>query len=266
MCYRLLRGTLCIPILLLMILGCGDGDEGITREIVARPVEEPPNYYPNTIGSRWVYRSPDGVEWAREVTETAEIGLHLYHVFNYDPPIEDTRFNFLKTPSYRITRNRVLFFVGDEIDRAYKEDLTDFLRESYQEFGDIKINVNAVSQEELVFFRIPPARGIQWEVINMKASGNVVFRDQGNFILPFEINWANSGIVTALDSVETPAGTFDDCFKIQYDSRVTAIVNHEEEELLRTEVQNIWLAPEVGVVKIEDEDGTTELIEYTIAE
>ena len=62
--------------------------------------------------------------------------------------------------------------------------MADFLRESYQEFGDIKINVNAVSQEEL----------------------------------------------------------------------------------LRTEVQNIWLAPDVGMVKIEDEDGITELIEYTIAE
>ncbi len=263
---RLMRGTLCIPILLLMILGCGDGEEGITRVSVVRPVEEPPNYYPNTIGSRWVYRNPDGFEWGREVTETAEIGLHLYHVFNYDPPIEDARFNFLKTPSYRITRNRVLFFVGDEIDRAYKEDLTEFLRDSYQEFGDIKINVNAVSQEELVFFRIPPARGIQWEVIDMRASGNVIFRDQGNFILPFELNWVNKGIVTRLESVETSAGTFDDCFKIQYDSKVTAVVNEEEEELLRTEVQNIWLAPEVGVVKIEDEDGITELIEYTIAE
>ena len=266
MCDRLLRGALCIPILLLMILGCGDGKEGITRESVVGPAEEPPNYYPNTIGSRWVYRNPDGFEWAREVTETAEIGLYLYHVFNYDPPIEDARFNFLKTPSYRITRNRVLFFVGDEIDRAYTEDLTEFLRDSYQEFGNIKINVNAVSQEELVFFRIPPDRGIQWEVIDMRASGNVIFRDQGNFILPFELNWVNTGLVTRLESVETPAGKFDDCFKIQYDSKVTAVVNEEEEEILRTEVQNIWLAPEVGMVKIEDEDGITELIEYTIAE
>lgn len=266
MCNRLLRGTLCVSILLIMILGCGDGEDGITRVSVVRPVEEPPNYYPNTIGSRWVYRNPDGFEWAREVTEIEEIGLHLYHVFNYDPPIEDTRFNFLKTPSYRITRNRVLFFVGDEIDRAYKQDLTNFLRESYQDFGNIKINVNTVSQEDLVFFRIPPAPGIQWDVINMRASGNVIFRDQGNFILPFELNWVNTGIVTRLESVETPAGTFHDCFKIRYDSKVTAIVNEEEEERLRTEVQNIWLAPEVGMVKIEDEDGITELIQYTIAE
>ena len=262
---RLLRAVFHLPIFLLLPLGCGDSEERVAPAEVVKPVEQPPNYYPNTIGSRWVYRNPDSFEWAREVTETTEIGLHLYHVFDYDPPIEDTRFNFLKTPSYRITRNRVLFFVGDEIDRAYKQDLTDFLRASYQEFGNIKINVNAVSQEELVFFRIPPARGIRWEVIDMKASGNVIFRDQGNFILPFEINWVNTGIVTRLESVETPAGTFEDCFKIRYDSKVTAVVNEEEEELLRAEVQNIWLAPEVGMVKIEDEDGITELIEYSIA-
>ena len=263
---RLLYGRLYLPIALLLILGCGDGEEGIKAVGVVKPVEEPPNYYPNAIGSRWVYRNADGFEWAREVTEVEEIGLYLYHVFNYDPSIEEARFNFLKTPSYRITRNRVLFFVGDEIDLAYKQDLMDFLQTSYQEFGDIKINVNAVSQEELIFFRIPPARGIRWEVINMKASGNVIFRDQGNFILPFEINWVNTGIVTSLESVETPAGTFEDCFKIQYDSKVTAVVNEEEEELLRTEVQSIWLAPEVGMVKIEDEDGITELIEYNVPE
>ena len=263
---RLLYGRLYLPIALLLILGCGDGEEGIKAVGVVKPVEEPPNYYPNAIGSRWVYRNADGFEWAREVTEVEEIGLYLYHVFNYDPPIEEARFNFLKTPSYRITRNRVLFFVGDEIDLAYKQDLMDFLQTSYQEFGDIKINVNAVSQEELIFFRIPPARGIRWEVINMKASGNVIFRDQGNFILPFEINWVNTGIVTSLEPVETPAGTFEDCFKIQYDSKVTAVVNEEEEELLRTEVQSIWLAPEVGMVKIEDEDGITELIEYNVPE
>jgi len=202
-----------------MILGCGDREEGITEEGVTavgvvNPFEEPPNYFPNTIGSRWVYRNPKGFEWAREVTETTEIGPHLYHVFDYDPPIDDARFDFLKTPPYRITRNRVLFFVGDEIDRAYKKNLSDFLRARYQEFGNIKINVNAVSQEELVFFRIPPDRGIHWEVIDLKATGNVIFRDQGNFVLPFELNWVNTGIVTRLESVETPAGTFDDCFKI----------------------------------------------------
>ena len=231
---------------------------------VVKPPEAPPDYYPNFIGSQWVYRNPDGFEWAREVTDTRELGLYLYHVFNYDPPIEDAAFDFLKTPSYRITQNRVLFFVGDEIDLAYKQDLTHFLRETYQDAGNSKINVNAIAQPELTCCRIPPAPGIEWEVIDMKVMGRVILRDQGNFNIPFQINWVNSGLITRLETVETPAGIFENCFKIQYDTKITVIVNEEQEDTLRAEVQSIWLAPEVGMVKIEDADGVTELIDYDV--
>ena len=256
---------LSISIALQLILGCGDGEEGMQETMgVVKPPEAPTNYYPNTIGSRWVYRNPDGFEWAREVTETREIGLQLYHVFNYDPPNKDTTFDFLKTPSYRITRNRVLFFVGNELDQAYKQDLTDFFQEVYQDAGNIRINVNTVSQAELTFFRIPPARGIMWEVINLKVSWNVVFLDFGNFKRPFGLNLVYSGIVTDMESVETPAGIFENCFKIQYDSKATVTADNEETETLREEVETIWLAPEVGMVKIEDGDGITELIEYDV--
>lgn len=57
MCNRLLQGILSIPILLLMILGCEDREEGKTEEGVTAvgvvsPFEEPPDYFLNSIGSR----------------------------------------------------------------------------------------------------------------------------------------------------------------------------------------------------------------------
>ena len=99
-------------------------------------------------------------------------------------------------------------------------------------------------------------------------------------------------------SVETPAGLFEDCVKIQYDADspsvetqefelgkwnwitpknlVRALVNHLEDELRnelttmitklmpRLHLQTMWLAPGIGPVKIETSDGIAELIDYEI--
>ena len=45
-------------------------------------------YYPMTVGSRWVYRNPDGSEWSRQVAESEVFDAELYHSFSYNPPIE----------------------------------------------------------------------------------------------------------------------------------------------------------------------------------
>ena len=64
--------------------------------------------------------------------------------------------------------------------------------------GEIRMNVNTIFQAKLKFYCIPSACGIDREVINIKAIGNFVFREQGNFSVPFRINWANSGFVARL--------------------------------------------------------------------
>ena len=56
-----------------------------------------------SIGSRWVYRNPDGAEWTREVTETEQVGSHLYHFFNYGPLIDDDQLDSSETPMYTPT-------------------------------------------------------------------------------------------------------------------------------------------------------------------
>ena len=260
--HQLLR-SLPILIVLLSIIGCGNDEDKIDNE-TTKPVDESVvNYYPDSIGSRWVYRNANGFEWARQVSSTKAIGGEVYHVFDYIPPIEDPEFDYLTTPSYRVTRNYVLFFVGGEIDQTIQRNISDNLQAGFAGAGDIKINVDARSQNNLTFFRIPPNPGVKWEVINMKIKGNVVFRDQGNFKFPFEMNWVITGVVTRRETVETPAGTFPDSFKIEYNTKITTLIEGKE-ETDREALDKVWLAPEVGMVKVESEGDVTELIAYEI--
>ena len=103
------RGVAFLCFILLMS-GCGEGtvdnplDESAdgTRATEDLAVVSP-IYYPMTLGSRWVYRSPDGSEWSREVTEIEEVGSHLYHTFGYDSPIGDDHSEPSETPTYTPT-------------------------------------------------------------------------------------------------------------------------------------------------------------------
>ncbi len=95
---------------LLFIYGCGD--ETINSPLGgsadgSRETEDSesvsPIYYPMTLGSRWVYRSPDGSEWSREVTEIEEVGSHIFVFFSYDFPTNDNHYDPSETPTYTPT-------------------------------------------------------------------------------------------------------------------------------------------------------------------
>ena len=120
---QLLSVLLCSALLL---SGCGS-DAPETDEAVVTPTEEKrvPSYYPDAIGNRWVYRESDGFEWERIVSKERVIQGRVYRVFDYNPPIEDAPFDYLKMPSYRVTQNRVLFFVGEEINRYFEVDFAE---------------------------------------------------------------------------------------------------------------------------------------------
>jgi hypothetical protein len=261
--YNLFRlGILLIA--LLLFIGCG-GDEEALEDKMTTPKAEPeiPNFYPNTIGSRWVYRNDNGFQWAREVTGERVIAGKVYQVFAYDPPAEDTAFDFLKTPSYRITRNYIQFFVGGEVDQNVRQNVSDILTAGFDDSGNIRVNVTARSANDLTFFRIPPSPGQKWEVLNMKVTGTVVFLDFGNAKVRFTINWIINGLVVRRERVETPAGVFENTFKVQYSTKIVSTVEGEEETSTE-ELETVWLAEGVGMVKVEDEDGVAELVVYDV--
>ena len=249
---------------LLIISGCGS-DTPEENEAVLAPTEEKriPNYFPDAIGNRWVYQHSDGTQWEREVTREHILQGRIYRVFDYTPPIEDTEFDYLRVPSYRVTPNRVLFFVGDEINRYFETELTADLQAIFAE-DNTEIQVDAISAHELVLFRIPPTRTVTWDVLDLKIKGDIFFPDVGRGI-PFEILFLIEGAIVGGGSVKTPAGHFKTTSKIEYNLEITTKV-WEEKETTTQETDTIWLAPDVGVIKTENENGTTELIEYSLQE
>ena len=272
---------------LLLTFGCGGGED-VTKETKKELEADKviPNYFPMTVGNRWVYRNLDGSEWVREVKEAKEIGLHLYHVFNYHPPLEDVQFEFLRTPTYAIASNRLLLLVENEIDDAIRGAIQQ-VDGFYLEFYKTKI----VSDGELTVLRLPLSAGLRWDALNISLRGG---EGIGPFSHSFEADWAVSGMAGFRESVETPAGSFESCLKIQYETKesiefkwgpdergrdIWEDIWRDREKPLRKELsavfsnlmpnlnlETVWLAPGVGPVKIESEERTAELVEYHLAE
>ena len=99
----------------LLILGCG-GEESVHTPIVDSVGDENPihdvltssPHYPTTLGSRWVYRNPDGSVWSREVVQSELILHDSYHSFTYDPPLGDRHREFIKSPTYVVASDGIL--------------------------------------------------------------------------------------------------------------------------------------------------------------
>ena len=287
MCMRRIS-RLILPILVLLtIFGCG-GTEEVPTETAkgAESDNAAPNYFPLTVGSRWVYRNLDGSEWVREVKGSEEIGLHLYHAFSYLPPLEDAHFEYLKNPKYAATPHRLHLLVENEIDDA--------IRQSIQHPDSFHLDLyktKVVSDGEFTMFRLPLSVGLTWDALKISLRGTEAIGPSKH---SFEASWTISGITVGREFVETPAGSFEGCFKVQYETKESVKFEwgpndrgreiwenlwHDREKPIRDELaavssnlipnlnlETVWLAPGVGPVKIESEERTAELIEYHLAE
>ena len=109
---------------ILLLFGCGR-EETINNPINGntgseQPEPHPSNYFPITLGSRWVYRNSDGTEWSREVTESQKFDTELYHSLSYDSPIQDAQLDFLGSAEYltyfdRLVRRINLKHINDAV-------------------------------------------------------------------------------------------------------------------------------------------------------
>ena len=337
---------LCI----LLIFGCGGEEAADSNPLVetvgdAKVNTATPNYFPMTVGNRWVYRNPDGSEWAREVTETEEVGSHLYHFFGYDSFIDDNQSDSSENPMYspspyvqtldgRLTYEIKLSDLNNAVSqtislsgrasptkwgiwvgcrtegeravavcrmekhetiyrdgKAYKEMNNDALMFLY------RYDTRVVWNSDLTVLRFPLVPYRRWKAIDVRLSGTRYRppsrdRDGVGNIHSFEANVTISGIARRPELVVTPAGTFENCLKIQYETTRmsfettefnTAWLVFEQKELrlyeaeLRKELTTlfkdglprmqlgaVWLAPDIGPVKIETPNGIAELIDYEI--
>ena len=305
---------------ILLISACG-GEKTVNRPMVetvgGKTFNTPqPNYFPLTVGNRWVYRDTDESEWTQEITNAKVIGELLYHLSSYNPP-DNARLDFLKSPAYAATPHRLVLLaknnsVRDAVWQTIRQsggNNQDWnLKHTFHEgtWRTQKKNEKAlvylfhyrtsvVSHHELLaLLRFPLVPGQAYKALNLDLSGS---NETASTFHAFEASRVISGEVGQPESVETPAGTFEDCLKIQYRAKVLSFETTEfrnmlplpppEKELesylsllesdIREELatlmisiipelgfETVWLAPGVGPVKIETVDGIAELIDYEI--
>ena len=243
--------TLCSIVIL---SSCGSGE-------IPEPIEAKPNYFPDAAGSRWGYRNVDGSEWTREITDGHDSQDGDYQAFTYIPLVPEAEIDFLKPTFFRVAQNKIFFGVTEKIDRYIQIELLTLVKDDFEGL-EVDVALEPISSPELFFFQIPLTSDSQWEALNLKVNGNITLQNLTLLQIPFEVHFIIRGEVVSEGAIETLAGRFENTYQLKYKTEIVqTVLSHEE---LTVRDQTIWFVPHVGIVRIEDEHGVTELIEHKL--
>ncbi len=223
--------------------------------------EEADTYFPHALGSYWVYEDQDGNELTRRVIKNKDIDGETYHAFSYEPALEDwADYDYHIHPHlYQIGEERVTFWVGDDVEKAVKARLT----KEVEAFGKIhEANFDLLYEIEVEaadsFYVLPRSVTFneEWDAAQIKAKVTMTPdppQDPEEIISEFTI--VETGKVLGTESVETSAGTFEDCLKIVYQTKTEVEVSPPSEvpNPSGESVATLWVAPNVGIVKFHQE-------------
>ncbi len=243
-------------------------------------------YFPDRVGSSWTYQDQDGNELTRYAIEPEEIDGDTYRAFSYDPPLEDWADfeHYIHPYYYQVGEDWIAYFVGTEIENGLKastmeqaEVMLPIIRQ--QLFGDIPegvtvdlgYDIEVNSADYFYLLPTPITYNEEWTALELNVEFTVTMNIQG---LPEEIpggaptiktssNIVEIGKVTGTETVETSAGSFEDCLVIEYQTDeivqitvsipVPGLEQPQPEEQKATTVTTLWLAPNVGIVKFRHE-------------
>ena len=178
-------------------------------------------YFPHTFGSYWVYEDQDGNELTRRAVETKTIEGETYHAFSYEPTFEDwADYDYHIHPHlYQVGEERITFWVGD-VEKAVKARLT----KEVETFGkileknfDLLYDIEVEAQDAFYVLPTSVTFNEKWDTTQIKAKVTMTPdppQDPEETICEFTI--VETGKVLGTENVETPAGTFEDCLKIEY--------------------------------------------------
>lgn len=260
-------------------------------------------YFPDAFGSYWTYEDQNGEEFTRYAIASEVIDGETYRAFSYDPPLEDWEdYKYHVHPYYyQVSDDWVAFFSGDEIENAMKalvtnkldEGVLQPLREELDKTAppgvtfEISTTFEAEAQDYFYLFPTPITYNEEWD--SMTALGKFVIRIDiagdpneippgGALIFTFHFNISETGTVKTTETVETPAGTFEDCLKIEFQTEMSMTLETSPPmEAMQSmlpdnskSLTTLWLTPNVGLVKMEQESDnndtskTFELTNYEI--
>ena len=175
-------------------------------------------YYPTDLGNIWVLETADGTERMTYTIEAAQERIDGKEIALFKRTAE--------TAGADETTGEVYFVHFDEDGVK--------LHKVVAELGSFIGTASAVLSPPGLFLPAALALGVSWE-----------FMLETEVILtgPLSVSYAYE--VVAIEDVVTPAGTFENCLKIQIDSRTVSALS-----VGRTTSYQ-WLAPNIGIVRVE---------------
>ncbi len=252
-------------------------------------------YFPDTLGSYWVYEDQNGEELTRYAIETTNIEGDTYRAFSYEPSLENwADFEHHMHPYYyQVGDDWVAFFVGEEVQNSTKAVQTEqmdealvFMRQQMQAQApagfdisfDIDYELDVASQDYFYFLPTPGTFDEEWTAleanvtvtmtINISGSG-IEFPGGSTQTATTYTNYVEIGKITGTETVETDAGTFEECLVVEYRTDVSSETALSAEipqqpgvqEQKGISVTTLWLAPNVGIVKLTQEHHQDEAAE-----
>ncbi len=185
------------------------------------------NYYPADIGNMWVLESSDGIErstYTLEGSETADGEARI----------------LLKIKTEEISTGEA------ETDQYFLTVDSDTIQLHSIILEDAVATLTADFPTPATFFPLQLELGDKWQIVaDAEAKLVVGLTIPGKSTTDLE--------VVGFEDVVTPAGTFQDCAKVQLDLRLTAAGGFLNLDIDQTTYQ--WLAPGVGPVQYENSDG-----------
>ncbi len=219
-------------------------------------------YFPNSLGSYWVYKDQDENELTRRAVEDEEVAEKTYHAFSYEPAIEDwaNYIYHLQPFLYQFEEKGITFFVGDEVKKTIKARFAKEIKTMIETLKriaptedpssfDMDHDVKVEALDNFQLLPIPVTLNEEWDAMHIKAT--VTLSDpegEGGGVAHFTIS--ETGNVLGKETVETPAGIFENCLKIEYKTKTEILLSPPTKTDPPGEsITTLWLAPNVGIVK-----------------
>lgn len=222
---------------------------------------EPANtYFSFPPGSNWVYVDQDGNELVREAAADKIIPAQTFHAFSYEPAIEEW-FDYiphLQPNRFRVDADGITFYSSDEIAKFIKTRLTreiETLIRIEPPDGGVELNYDVTSDvsDQMLFLPLPISLNEEWDTGELNTTLDIEVNDPShtdNERVAFGFSVIESGTVVTTETVEVPAGTFEECLKLEFRTETEiSMPNFTDTNPPGETVTTLWLAPNVGIVK-----------------
>lgn len=223
--------------------------------------EKAANYFPSTLDSYWVYEDQDGNELKRTVVEGEEIAGETYLAFSYEPEIEDwVNFSrFIHPELFKVSDKGITLSVKEDVEKAVHARLAKemkmfidvFKNETSSVEAEPTYTIKVEAEKDFMLLNTPIDLNEEWDTSRMNASLTFGLTQADSVTIDFTI--IETGIVKGKETIETSAGTFENCLKVQYRTETVADFNQaveaDEVDPPGETVTTVWFAPNVGIVK-----------------